>query len=329
MKIDGFVLAMLAAVVVAIVAPGLGASEGPLHLSVVTGLGVSLVFFLHGAALAPQALKAGAANWRLHLLIHGATFLLFPALGLAIFLAAGGVLPSEARLGIFFLCALSSTISSSVAMTALARGNVAGAVFNATLSGLIGMLITPFLVGLVTVGTSAHIALGPAVLDIALKLLAPFLVGQLARPLIGGLIARRKPWVAKLDRSVIVLIVYNAFCDSTLAGVWSRYDPLLIAGIALLMGGLVAGVIASIIWAARALRFSREDEAAAVFCGGTKSLANGAPIAAVLFAGHPALGMILLPLMIYHQLQLIACSMLARRYAERADQKQAADPAPA
>lgn len=317
MKFDGFILAMLTAVVLAIAAPELGASEGPLRLSVVTGLGISLVFFLHGAALAPQALRAGAANWKLHLLIHCSTFVLFPVLGVAIFAAGTDVLPSEARLGIFFLCALSSTISSSVAMTAVARGNVAGAVFNATLSGLIGMIITPFLVGLMTTGTSTHIPLGPAVLDIALKLLAPFLAGQIARPLIGPAIARRKAWVTKLDRSVIVLIVYNAFCNSILADVWSRYDPLLILGIALVASALVGGVIASITFAARAFRFSREDEAAAVFCGATKSLANGAPIASVLFAGHPALAMILLPLMVYHQLQLIACSMLARRYADR------------
>jgi sodium/bile acid cotransporter 7 len=154
---------------------------------------------------------------------------------------------------------------------------------------------------------------------VAKKLLAPFVAGQLCRPLLGGFIARRKAWVTKIDRSVIVLIVYGAFCDFTAAKMWARYDILLIGELALIAAGLLGAVLVLTTLGARVLGMPREDEIAAVFCGSTKSLANGAPIASVLFANNPGLGMILLPLMIYHQFQLIACASLAPRYARRAD----------
>ncbi|MBW8881000.1 MAG: bile acid:sodium symporter, partial [Asticcacaulis sp.] len=206
------------------------------------------------------------------------------------------------------LCALPSTISSSVAMTALGKGNVPGAVFDATLSGLIGMVVTPFLVSVVvTTGTGHSLPLLPAIVDVAEKLLLPFVAGQIFRPLLKDFITKHKAWINKADRTVIVLIVYGAFCESTAAGIWTQYNPLLIAGIALMVGALLAMVLLSTRFAARALRFPK------------KSLANGAPIAAVLFAGNPAIGMIMLPIMLYHQLQLIVCSVLARRYAKAAE----------
>lgn len=318
MKVDGFVLAMLAAVVLALIAPGIGAHDGPLHLGLVTTIGIGAVFFLHGCGLSPQALRAGAANWRLHLVVHGSTFVLFPAIGALLFFGTRGLLAPEVRLGLFYLCALSSTISSSVAMTALGRGNVAGAIFDATLSGLIGMVLTPLLVGLVAATATGHLPLGPAILDVARTLLLPFALGQLARPWLGGWIAAHKSWTTKADRGVILLIVYAAFCESTAAGLWSRYQPAILLLIAAIILALLATVLIATTLVSRALGFSREDEVAAVFCGSKKSLANGAPIANILFGGNPALGMIVLPLMLYHQAQLIVCSMLARRYAERA-----------
>jgi solute carrier family 10 (sodium/bile acid cotransporter), member 7 len=327
MKIDGSILAMIGAIILALLAPQAGATGGPLHIPLVTGMGIGLVFFLHGAGLSPHALKAGATNWKLHLLIHATTFVLFPALGLTIFFGAGDSLPIEAKLGVFYLCALCSTISSSVAMTALARGNVAGAVFNATLSGLLGMAFTPLLLSLVTTTGASEIPLLPAILDVAKKLLAPFVAGQLCRPLLGGLIAERKAWVTKIDRSVIVLIVYGAFCNFTAAKMWGRYDVLLIGELALIAAGLLGAVLALTTVAARLVGMPREDEIAAVFCGSTKSLANGAPIASVLFANNPGLGLILLPLMIYHQLQLIACASLAPRYARQAEASPASSAA--
>jgi sodium/bile acid cotransporter 7 len=318
MKIDGFVLAMLGAVALALAMPWLGARSGPLHLGLVTTIGIGLVFFLHGAALSPAAMRAGAANWRLHLIVHSSTFLLFPAIGATLFFGLSGLLAPEIRLGIFYLCALSSTISSSVAMTAMGRGNVPAAIFDATLSGLLGMVLTPFLVSLVARTATGHLPLLPAIWDVMKTLLLPFAAGQLMRPLIGELVARHRGLASKADRLVILLIVYSAFCESTVAGLWSRYAPTTLLIIALLVMLLLTSVIMLTTLVSRLLGFSRADEVTAVFCGSKKSLANGAPIARVLFGQNPALGMIVLPLMMYHQAQLLVCSMLARRYAERA-----------
>ncbi|WCM28598.1 bile acid:sodium symporter [Sphingomonas sp. QA11] len=330
MKIDGFVLAMLGAVAFALAIPWLGTGDGPLHLGVVTTIGIAFVFFLHGAALAPAAMRAGAANWRLHLVVHGSTYLLFPAIGAAIFFGLQGVLAPEIRLGIFYLCALSSTISSSVAMTAIGRGNVPAAIFDATISGLLGMVLTPLLISLVAKTATGHLALLPAIWDVMKTLLLPFAAGQLLRPWIGVLVTRNKAWTSKADRLVILLIVYSAFCESTAAGLWSRYAPATLFVIALLVLLLLASVIMMTTLVSRTLGFSRADEVTAVFCGSKKSLANGAPIARVLFGQNPALGMIVLPLMMYHQAQLIVCSVLARRYAEKAEgDRPVSEPFPA
>ena len=320
LKLDGFVAAMLGAVVLGLLFPAFGAKGGILHLDVVTAIGIAIVFFLHGANLSPEAVRAGAANWKLHIFVHTATFVLFPAIGFAVFFGARSFLGEDVRLGFFYLCALPSTISSSVAMTALGRGNVPGAVFDATLSGLIGMVVTPFLVSIVvSSGTGHSLPLLPAILDVAEKLLLPFVAGQLCRPLLKDFIARHKAWITKADRTVIVLIVYGAFCESTAKHIWVDYSVFVLLGIAVMVAALLAIVLTVTRFAARTLGFSREDEVAGVFCGSKKSLANGAPIAAVLFASNPAMGMIMLPVMLYHQLQLIVCSVLARRYAEAAE----------
>ncbi len=314
---DGFLLAMLVAVGLALVAPNVGAKGGLIPFGAITQLGIAIVFFLHGANLSPSALRAGAANWRLHVFIHATTFVMFPALGFLIYRLSGSALPPDMRLGVFYLAALCSTISSSVAMVAIARGNLAAAVFDATLSGLIGMVLTPILMSLVVPHGAGHLPVLQSIGDVALKLLAPFAAGHLLRPFLVPRLASRKSWITKLDRGVIVLIVYTAFCDSTAAGVWSRYGFEPLVTVAVVVAALLACALVTTTLVSRSLGFSREDEITAVFCGSKKSLANGAPIANTLFAGSPSMGAILLPLMIYHQLQLIVCSILARRYAER------------
>ena len=317
MKPDGFLIAIALAVVVAFAAPWIGASSGPLHMGAVTDLGVALVFFLHGAAVSPAAMKAAVSNWRLHAVIQACTYVLFPLIGLAIWSGSARWLGPDLRLGFFFLCVISSTISSSVAMTALGRGNVAGAIFNATLSGLLGMLLTPFLLGLVTAqggGASPVVAQVGAIIT---KLLLPFIVGQLVRPLIALWLERYQAMVGKADRVVIVLIVYTAFCDAAASGVWTHDNATALVLVTILCVAMLAFVLTASTIAARALGFTKADEIAAVFCGSKKSLANGAPIAKVIFAGNPALGLILVPLLIYHQIQLVVCAVIAQRYAER------------
>jgi sodium/bile acid cotransporter 7 len=230
---------MTIAFVAALIHPALGADSGPLHLGLVTQVAVALVFFLHGAALSPEALKAGAGRWRLHVFIQAMTFLAFPLIGAGLYFGLLGVLPEELRLGFFFLCALSSTISSSVALVAMGDGNVPAAVFNATLSGLIGMIATPGLLALINFASAQPLPFLGAVEDIFLKLLLPFAIGQAARALFGSFADQIKPIAGKLDRLVILMIVYSAFCTSTLAGVWTRYEPHVVAMVFLLVATLL------------------------------------------------------------------------------------------
>ncbi|MEL6415257.1 MAG: bile acid:sodium symporter family protein, partial [Pseudomonadota bacterium] len=299
--------------------PGLGASDGPLRLGLVTKFGIAFVFFLHGANLAPENLVAGVKNWKVHALIQATTFVMFPILGLAIYFGLAPVLPESSRLGFFFLAALPSTISSSVAMTVLGKGNVPAAVFNATLSGLLGLLLTPVMISIVTATASVQFSLLDAIINIAMTLLAPFVIGQIARPVIKAFLAKNKPVISWIDRSVILLIVFTSFATSTAGGIWSRFTGLEITATLALVLILLGVAFSFTVFTARRLNLSREDEVAAVFCGSTKSLANGAPIAQILFAGSPVLGVILLPLMLYHQLQLVGCALMAQRYAQRAE----------
>nr|WP_299698478.1 bile acid:sodium symporter family protein [Hydrocarboniphaga sp.] len=317
---DRFLAAMIASVALASLWPTLGASGGPLHLDLVTELGVSLVFFFAGAGLSFASLKDGVTNWRLHLLVQLSTFALFPLIGMAFVVASEDFFPRDLLSGFFFLCALPSTISTSIAMTQLARGNVAGAIFNATLSSLLGMVLTPLLVNLYLHSAGHSGGHGGSLLDqfakIAGQLFLPLVLGQLTRRWIAGWISRNKGRVTLSDRVVILLIVYNAFSDSAAAGIWSQYGWQTLAQTFVLTAALLATVLAITRFFARRAGFKVEDEIAGVFCGSKKSLAVGVPMAKLLLGNTP-LGMIVLPLMIYHQLQLFVCTLLARRYASR------------
>jgi sodium/bile acid cotransporter 7 len=308
---------MIAAVVLAALLPGLGRTGGPIHAEKLANAGIFLVFFFHGVGLSAAHLKAGVTRWRLHLLVQTFTFVVFPLLWLVLDTVAGRWLPDDLSLGFLYLCAVPSTISSSVAMTGVARGNVAGAIFNASLSSLLGVVLTPLLVGLLARTTGQALSWTDAVLKLAVLLVLPLALGQLVRPVLGAWFARYKRHTSTFDRLVILLLVYASFCDSVEAGLFTRYGAGLLAGT---LGG-AALLLAVVLWmttrAARLARFNTEDEIAAVFCGSKKTLASGVPMARLLFGAHPALGLIVLPLMFYHQLQLIVCSVLAERYAAR------------
>lgn len=318
MKIDGFLLTMLAAVALALAWPAPGATGGALHLGIVTKYGIALVFFLQGSTLSSAAIRSGAVKWRLHLLVQTTTFLIFPIVGGLFYVALDGMVADDVRLGFFFLCAMASTITSSVAMTAMAGGDVASAVFNASISGLIGMIATPLIMQAIGADGRAMPPLGDAIAAILATLALPFALGQLCRPLTRRFLDGRKKMVTKVDRSMIVLIVYSSFCDSTASGTWHRFSIAQLAMVAGLSLGLLVLMLLFTTLAARLLGFSREERITAVFCGSKKSLASGAPTARIMFAGHPGLGLIMLPLLLYHQIQLVVCTILAGRYARRA-----------
>lgn len=318
LKPDWFLVGMVAATALAWAFPAPGAAGGWMHPEVVTKAGVALIFFLHGVLLSFAALRAGAMNWRLHALVQGSTYLLFPLIGIGLTAALAGVLSADVILGVFFLCALPSTISSSVAMTATARGNVAGAVFNATLSSLLGIILTPLWIAWVLETTGERPPILPVIADLLQWLVLPLALGQAARPWIGAWAQRHRPRVQVVDRLTILLLVYTSFCESFQQGVWTGHGARAIVIVTLVSGALFALVMLVTALVSDALRFPWEDKVAAMFCGSKKTLASGVPMAHLIFGAHPAMGLILLPIMIYHPLQLVVCGILAQRWGERA-----------
>ena len=316
-RVDWFLLGMVAATLLAWLLPGPGAKGGALHPELANKLGVALIFFLHGLLLSFATLRAGTLLWRVHLVVQLSTFLLCPLIGFVVLALLGDALEPNLALGIFYLCALPSTVSSSVAMTAVARGNVGAAVFNATLSSLLGVFLTPLWIGLRMGASGASLPLGRVILDLMLWLLLPLALGQLARPLLGAFAARHKRRIHIIDRATILLLVYTSFCDSVVSGVWlgSGATTLLAAGAFAVV--LLAVLLVVVNALARRIGFRVEDRIATVFCGSKKTLASGVPMARLMFAGHPGLSLILLPLMIYHPLQLVVCGWLAGRFAAR------------
>ncbi len=308
--LDPFITSLLAMVALASVLPCRGAAR--LVFSDATVAAIALMFFLQGARLSRGATIAGLAHWRLHLTILLVTFGLFPLLGLALHAAMPGLLPAPLWLGLLFVCTLPSTVQSSIAFTSIAGGNVAGAIVSATASNLIGIVATPLLVGLL-LSLHGGISLG-ALRDVALQLLAPFAAGQLLETRIGPWVRARKALTTLTDRGSILLVVYTAFSAAVTGGLWRAVSLADIARVSALDALLLALALALTTLLGRVLGFDREDRIAILFCGSKKSLATGVPMARLLFATSAA-GLVVVPLMIFHQLQLMACAVIARRLA--------------
>lgn len=282
-------------------------------LKVGTNVAIAFMFFLYGARLATANVLHGLAHWRLHALVLASTFVMFPLVGVLLEHLPHWIVPAPLALGMLFLCVLPSTVQSSLAFTSMAGGNVAAAMCSATLSTLAGTILTPMLIA-VFASAYAGAPSGGAIGEICGLLVIPFAAGQLLRPWIGEFVAHHKAVLRATDRGSILLVVYGAFGHAVSAGLWHMLPP---AGFAAMLG-IEALVLAVALFAtrlaARGLGFNRADTIAIVFCGSKKSLASGVPMASVLFSG-PDLGMILLPLMIFHQLQLMVCAVLAKRWA--------------
>jgi solute carrier family 10 (sodium/bile acid cotransporter), member 7 len=310
--IDPFVASLLVIVVVATLLPCSGI--GTVFFAYAADAGIVLLFFLHGAKLSREAIVGGMLNGRLHFSTLAVTFVLFPILGLLI-IRIPGLDPALAT-GVLYLTLLPSTVQSSIAFTSIAGGNVAAAVCAATLSNLLGMFITPALVAIFMSlpGVQAQVSLD-SVRKIALQLLLPFVIGHLARRWIAGWIGRHKSLVGRLDRGTILLVVYTAFSAAVVGGLWSRVSVLSLMALILISCGLLAIAFAVCWLAASWLRLCREDAIVLLFCGSKKSLATGVPIAGTLFP-VAEVGLVILPLMIFHQIQLIACAVIARRLAQ-------------
>jgi sodium/bile acid cotransporter 7 len=299
---DDFTLLLVATVALASVLPARG--DAAALFDRLTAVAIGLLFFLHGAKLSRDAIRAGIGHWRLHLLVFACTFALFPALGLALKPVLLPLVTPALYTGVLFLCVLPATVQSAIAFTSMARGNVPAAVCSASASTLLGVFVTPVLVGLLVVPHAA----AAAPLD--------SVAGHALRPWIGPWLAERARVLGAVDRGSILLVVYTAFSAAVIEGLWKQVSWQALAGLLVVCAALLACALRATSWLARRLGFDKADEITIVFCGSKKSLASGIPMAKVLFAAH-AVGAVVLPLMLFHQMQLMVCAVLAQRYARR------------
>lgn len=307
---DSFTMALLLTLVLASLLPASG--NAAVAVDWLAMLTIVLLFFFHGARLARSAVIAGLVHWRLHLLILACTFVVFPLLAQLLAWLLPGLLSPVLWTGVLYLAVLPSTVQSSIAFVSIAKGNVPAAIASASASQVLGVLLTPLLAGLLAGGQGGEVPLS-GIGKVALVILLPFVTGHLLRPWIGDFVARHKATIGITDRATILIAVYSAFSAAVLEGIWTRLPPQQLAALTLLCCVLLALMLLFTATAARRLGFGREDESTIVFCGTKKSLVQGIPMARVLFAG-PDLGLILLPIMIFHQIQLMVCAVIARRY---------------
>ena len=323
---DNFTLALLAVIAIATFLPAEG--QGAVIFGWATTLAIALLFFMHGAKLSREAILAGAGHWRLHLLVFACTFVMFPLLGLALKPVLTPLVGTELYLGILYLCALPATVQSAIAFTSLARGNIPAAICSAAASSLLGIFLTPVLVMLLLGVEGEAGSTLDSIGKIVLQLLVPFVAGQIARRWIGAWVTRNKSWLKVVDQSSILLVVYTAFSDAVVEGLWQLIPLSRLVALTLVCCLLLAIVLCLTNLLARRLGFNLEDRITIVFAGSKKSLATGVPMAQVLFASS-AVGMIILPLMIFHQIQLMVCAVMAQRYAQREEAPEAVSKAAA
>ena len=264
-KFDWFLKGMLVAVALAFLWPAPGAKGGFLQPELLNKIGIALVFFLNGLGLSLAAMKDGALRWKVHVLVQGMTFLIFPILGLGILAVSGGWMSAPLQTGFFYLCALPSTVSSSVALTIAAGGNIAAAVFNATLSSLIGVVLTPLWLALVLKQGGGGFDVLPVIIDLVIWVVFPLVLGQCSRPLLSRWASRHKARIQIVDRLTILMLVYTSFADTVQRGVWSKYGPLVLIETVVGSALLFAIVLGLTMWLAKVARLPLIDQIAAVF----------------------------------------------------------------
>ncbi|EGX59385.1 hypothetical protein SZN_12838 [Streptomyces zinciresistens K42] len=305
---DPYILLLLGTVGLAALFPARGTAAGV--ASGASTAAIAFLFFLYGARLSTREALDGLKHWRLHATVLACTFVVFPLLGLAAGGLVPGLLTQPLYQGLLFLTLVPSTIQSSIAFTSMARGNVPAAICAGSFSSLVGILLTPLLAAAVLGGGSAGFS-ADSLVGVVLQLLVPFAAGQVLRRWIGAFVTRHKRLLGLVDRGSILLVVYTAFGKGVVQGIWQQVSAVRLAGLLLVEAVLLAVMLALTWYGARALRFDRADRVAIQFAGSKKSLAAGLPMASVLFGAHAALAV--LPLMLFHQMQLMVCAVIAKR----------------
>ncbi|MGE6388588.1 bile acid:sodium symporter family protein [Pseudomonas sp. NPDC078416] len=313
---DNFTLMLITVVIIASFLPATG--QVAIGFGWLTNIAIALLFFLHGAKLSRESIIAGAGHWRLHLLVFGLTFVLFPLLGLALKPVLSPLIGKDLYMGILYLCALPATVQSAIAFTSLARGNIPAAICSAAASSLFGIFLTPLLVTLLLNVHGEGGSTLDAIVKISVQLLLPFIAGQIMRRWIGAWVGRNKNWLKFVDQGSILLVVYGAFSEAVNEGIWQKTPIWDLAGLVLVCCLLLTLVLVAATLLSKLFGFNQEDRITILFCGSKKSLATGVPMAQVLFAGS-TIGLLILPLMLFHQIQLMVCAVVAQRYAKRAE----------
>ncbi|HTE27152.1 bile acid:sodium symporter family protein [Flavitalea sp.] len=317
--LDGFVIALLLMIVVGWLWPQGSMEYNGFSLSQFAGYGVSLIFFFYGLKLDQVKLKAGLRHWKLHMVVQLSTFLLFPVIILCTRWIFDKANYGDIWLAVFFLAALPSTVSSSVVMVSIARGNLVAAIFNASISSLIGIFITPLWLNLVLDADNIGTGTGDTIIKLVIQVLIPVIAGLLLNKHWGAFAEKHKKYFKYFDQFIILLIVYTSFAESFLNKRFENFNLLTLVVLTASMIGLFFIVYFIIRYVCGLLGFNKEDTITAVFCGSKKSLVHGTVMSKVLFSASPLLGVILLPLMIYHAAQLVIASIIARGFNQRPD----------
>ncbi|SFT51016.1 solute carrier family 10 (sodium/bile acid cotransporter), member 7 [Lishizhenia tianjinensis] len=312
-KIDRFVFAILITISLAYLFPFWGSKSSPLPLDTISSIGIALIFFFYGLKLSPEKLKSDLTNWKLHLLIQLVTFLLFPLFVLAFHPFSETTSETSFWLPFFFLAALPSTVSSSVVMVSMAKGNVPAAIFNASISGLIGIVITPLWMGFFLSKGSSDFELGDIYIKLLKEILLPVILGVFMHRFWGQFALKHTKKLATFDKSVILLIIYKSYSDSFQEKVFSTVKILDLIFVALGVLALFYGVYFISGFLSKKLNFSQEDKITAQFCASKKSLVHGTIFSKILFPSTYAMGIVLLPIMLYHAFQLFIISIIATR----------------
>lgn len=319
LALDRFTILLFIMVILASFVPVSG--QAAEVFSSITTIAIAILFFLHGAKLSREAVVEGLMHWKLHTLVFAFTFALFPIIGLLAKPVLVPLLGQELYWGFLFMCFLPSTVQSSIAFTSVAQGNVAGAVCSASFSNIVGMFITPVLVAFFILGQSQH-GFDPtsSIMQITLLLLVPFILGQILRPWVFPQMKKMPEIVKIFDQSSILMVVYGAFSSAVVAGLWHQVSLTTLLLLIIACSVLLTVVMLLALFVPRWIGFDKADQKTIFFCGSKKTLASGVPMAQILFIGQP-IGMIVLPIMIFHQIQLMVCGIVANMWSKQVEVK--------
>ena len=319
LALDRFTILLFIMVILASFVPVSG--QAAEVFSSITTIAIAILFFLHGAKLSREAVVEGLMHWKLHTLVFAFTFALFPIIGLLAKPVLVPLLGQELYWGFLFMCFLPSTVQSSIAFTSVAQGNVAGAVCSASFSNIVGMFITPILVAFFILGQSQH-GFDPtsSIMQITLLLLVPFILGQILRPWVFPQMKKMPEIVKIFDQGSILMVVYGAFSSAVVAGLWHQVSLSTLLLLIIACSVLLTLVMLLALFVPRWIGFDKADQKTIFFCGSKKTLASGVPMAQILFIGQP-IGMIVLPIMIFHQIQLMVCGIVANMWSKQVEVK--------